>query len=230
MAADEPSGANAESPFLPEHFRRFDESADSNFYAIPRLVTHIDDAAIAAAQAFYARMLPHGVRVLDLMSSWVSHLPADGRYTEVAGLGMNAEELAANPLLGRRVVHDLNANPHLPFDDGEFGGCVVTVSVQYLTQPVEVFAEVGRVLAPGAPFIVTFSNRCFPNKAVAVWQMLDDRGHADLVNAYFAYSGSFEQAMAYDLSPAPGRSDPLYAVMARRKGGPAATGPSAPGA
>lgn len=207
-----------DAPFLPEHFRRYDESSDTAFYAVPRMVTHIDDDAVAAVRTFYGEILPHGGRILDLMSSWVSHLPADGRYAGVTGLGMNAEELGANAQLDRWVVHDLNQDPQLPFEDGEFAGAVVTVSVQYLTRPVEVFAEVGRVLQPGGPFAVTFSNRCFPTKAVAAWQMMDDRGHAELVGAYMRLSGMFGQPRAYDLSPNPGRTDPLYAVVASRSG------------
>ncbi|MFN0093498.1 MAG: class I SAM-dependent methyltransferase [Dehalococcoidia bacterium] len=199
----------------PEHFRRVDESEDALFYAQPRLVTHIDDGAIAAATALYRAYLPPGGAVLDLMTSWVSHLPADVSYGAVAGLGMNAVELAENPRLTERVVQDLNREPRLPWADATFDAAIVTVSVQYLTQPVDVFAEVGRVLKPGAPFIVTFSNRCFPTKAVWAWQALDDEGHANLVAMYFRLAGVFDQAQALDASPNPGRSDPLFAVMAR---------------
>ena len=202
-------------PFTPLHFSRWDETDDAGFYAQPRLVTHIDDAAIGAAKRFYGAQLPAGGRILDLMSSWVSHLPPEGNYAVVAGLGMNAAELDANPVLTERVVQDLNRNPELPWPDGSFDGAVVTVSVQYLRRPTEVFAEVGRVLAPAAPLIVTFSNRCFPTKAVAIWQSLGDRDHAELVAMYFRLSRAFGKAEAYDLSPNPGHSDPLFAVMAR---------------
>ncbi|MCK9518496.1 MAG: methyltransferase domain-containing protein [Dehalococcoidia bacterium] len=208
--------SNPENPFRPEHFRRLDETDDRNFYTLPRLVTHIDDAAIAAVRQFYGEVLPAGGYILDLMSSWVSHLPGDGRFAGVTGLGMNNEELDANPELTRRVVQDLNLDPVLPFGDAEFSGAIVTVSVQYLTRPIEVFAEVGRVLRPGAPFVVTFSNRCFPTKAVAIWRLLDDHGHANLVAGYFRLSGRFGPARACDLSPAPGQSDPVYAVVAER--------------
>ena len=222
--------ADAEgNPLRPEHFKRYDESPDPEFYAQPRLVTHIDDAAIAAAGAFYARVLPAGGKVLDLMTSWVSHLPDASRYTGVAGLGMNAEELAANPQLTEWVVHDLNANPVLPWADGEFAGAIVTVSVQYLTRPGEVFREVGRVLREGAPFVVTYSNRCFPTKAVADWQMLDDQGHAELIGLYFRMSGAFGPVTAYNLSPNPGRSDPLYAVVAHAAKAPAGNEEAAEG-
>jgi len=203
-----------DNPLRPEHFRRADESDDGQFYTEPRLVTHIDDAAIAAAREFYGQLLPAGGAILDLMSSWISHLPAEAGFASVAGLGLNAVELENNPQLTERVVQDLNKDTRLPFAAATFDGAVVTVSVQYLVHPVEVFAEVGRVLKPGAPFIVTFSNRCFPTKAVAIWTALGDREHGELVGLYFRLSGAFSPAQAYDISPAPGRSDPLYAVVA----------------
>lgn len=206
----------AENPLRREHFRRYDETDDTNFYSEPRLVTHIDDAAIAAATAFYRQLIPAGGRVLDLMSSWVSHLAEDVQYEAVAGLGMNAVELESNPRLSERVVQDLNACSRLPWPDRTFDAAIVTVSIQYLTSPVDVFTEVGRVLKPDAPFAVTYSNRCFPTKAVAVWQMLGDREHADLIGLYFQLSGMFGEPQAFDLSPDPGRSDPLYAVVGRR--------------
>ena len=201
-----------------------DESDDAAFYAQPRLVNHIDDAAIAALGAFYRETLPAGGHVLDLMSSWVSHLPADVTWAGVTGLGLNQAELEANPILTRRTVHDLNRDPALPYETDEFDGAVVSVSVQYLTQPVAVFAEVGRVLRPGAPFAVTFSNRMFPTKAVRLWQLFGDGQRANLVALYFELSGAFAKARAFNLSPAPGRSDPVYAVVAEALGPSAADG------
>ncbi|MXW25375.1 MAG: methyltransferase domain-containing protein [Dehalococcoidia bacterium] len=210
MSADPPE----DNPLLPEHFRRVDESDDSLFYVQPRLVNHIDDEAIAALGDFYRETFPEGGHLLDLMSSWVSHLPADVTYGGVTGLGMNKAELEANPVLTRRTLHDLNQDPVLPYDADEFDGAIISVSVQYLTRPVEVFAEVGRVLKPGAPFAITFSNRMFPTKAVRIWQLFGDEQRANLVALYFELSKAFAKARAFDLSPAPFRSDPVYAVVA----------------
>jgi SAM-dependent methyltransferase len=195
-------------------FRRADESPDRAFYAAPRFVTHIDDGAIAAVTALYRELLPAGGAVLDLMSSWVSHLPDDVAYTRVAGLGMNAAELAANPRLTDWCVQDLNAEPRLPYADAAFDGAGCCVSVQYLTQPAAVFREVARVLRPGAPFVVTFSNRCFPTKAVAAWQALDDAAHLELVATYLAVAGGFGPAEVR--AHRPRRGDPLWGVVARR--------------
>ncbi len=151
------------------------------------------------------------------MSSYASHLPPGVAFGLVVGLGLNAVELAQNPQLGAAIVHDLNRLPGLPFADGVLDACLITVSVQYLIQPVAVFAEIARVLRPGSPCIVTFSNRMFPTKAVAIWRAVGDADHARLVAHYFNQSGGFEPPRIADLSPQPGVTDPLFAVVANRR-------------
>jgi SAM-dependent methyltransferase len=203
-----------ELPELPPGaFARVDESDDAAFYGPVRLVTHIDEGAIAALADFYGAVLPQDGVLLDLMSSWVSHLPDDLAVAEMVGHGMNAEELAANPRLSRWFVQDLNRDPVLPLDDARFGGVLCCVSVQYLQRPVAVFAEVRRVLKPGAPFIVSFSNRCFPTKAVAIWRALDLNGHAALVHLYMDRAG-FSPIAVQALANG-SQCDPLVAVIGR---------------
>jgi hypothetical protein len=198
-------------PGLPEAaFDKADPSADAEFYAYPRFVTHIDDAAIASVTRVYRERLPAGGVVLDLMSSWVSHLPEDVAYASVVGHGMNAEELAANPRLSRWFVQDLNIEPVLPLDSGGFDGACLCVSVQYLQRPVEVFREVRRALRPGAAFVVSFSNRCFPTKAVAIWQSLAGPDQQRLVTAYMRAAG-FASVAGEAATPREG--DPLWVVI-----------------
>jgi SAM-dependent methyltransferase len=199
---------------LRDRFRRADESRDDVFYRDPRFVEHIDPGAIAAVTAVYRRYVPPGADVLDLMSSWVSHLPPEIAYASVTGLGMNAAELDRNPRLDRRIVQDLNADPVLPFPGDSFDAALICVSVQYLTRPVEVFAELARVVRPEGCAIVTFSNRCFPTKAVAVWQTTGDGGHVTLVRGYFAAALGWTDA---DVLAHTGRGDPLYAIVAKRE-------------
>ena len=224
------------SRFPPQAFRRQDESPDSVFYTPPRLVNHIDDYAIAAVGEAYRHFLAPDGEYLDLMSSWVSHFPADFPIRRLAGHGMNETELRQNPRLDEWIVKDLNQDPTLPYVDNRFDGVVVCVSVQYLTRPVEVFSEVGRVLKPGAPLIVAYSNRCFSTKAVSIWLAFDDEEHGQLVCSYADDSGAFEGAEIYDFSPAEtffgvpedpvlrGKiargevyTDPLYVVVARKR-------------
>ena len=191
-------------------FDKFDPSPDAEFYAEPRFVTHIDDGAIAVVTQTYREHLPSGGTVLDLMSSWVSHLPDDVAYASVVGHGMNAQELAANPRLSRWFVQDLNVEPALPLEDGAFDCACLCVSVQYLQRPVEVFRDVRRVLRSGARFIVSFSNRCFPTKAVAIWQSLSWQDQQRLVAAYMRHAG-FTDTVGQAAMPRDG--DPLWTVI-----------------
>jgi SAM-dependent methyltransferase len=209
----------SESPFKPSFFERQDESPDPLFYTQARLLVHIDDHAIEAARRLYGETLPPGAAILDLMSSYKSHMPPELAWTRLCGLGMNEVELRANDQLTDYVVHDINADPALPFGANEFDGAVVTVSVQYMTKPVAIFREMARVLKPGAPFLITYSNRMFPTKAVRIWRALDDRERAGLISAYFRTAGGFGDIAIEDRTIDSGSyNDPLFAVWARKVG------------
>jgi len=196
-------------------FTKIDAEEDELFYEPPRLVCHIDDGAIAALPQFYRGVLPAGGLLRDLMSSWVSHLPAEVSYAEVIGHGMNATELAANPRLSRWFVQNLNRDATLPLPDASIDAAMICVSVQYLQQPVLVLREVLRVLRPGAPLVISFSNRCFWTKAVAIWRALDDDGHAHLVEHYLRHAG-FEPIETHRLAEwVEDVSDPMTAVVGR---------------
>ena len=202
-------------PLPPDATQRIDETPDDRFYAVARMVVHIDAATIAALADYYGEVLTPGADVLDLMSSWVSHLPETPALGRVAGLGMNADELAANPRLSERVVQDLNANPTLPFDDASFDFVLNAVSVQYLTRPEAVFAEIARVLRPGGRSIVAMSHRCFPTKAIRAFHVPGGEARFRLVSGYHAESGAFEAIEPVDRSP--DDADPLWIVTAIRR-------------
>ena len=194
-------------------FDRLDEEADEWFYEPPRLVHHIDEGAVAALTEFYRRALPAGGVLLDLMSSWVSHLPSEIAYAEVIGHGMNATELAANPRLSRWFVQNLNRDPQLPLAAASVDAAMICVSIQYLQRPLAVLREVARVLRPGGPLVVSFSNRCFWTKAVAIWRSLGDEGHVALVERYLRQAG-FAPVESHCLAAGEEDvSDPLYAMV-----------------
>jgi SAM-dependent methyltransferase len=200
--------------FPPGFFEPADGSADADFYSWPRLVTHIDEGAIAAVGALYDE-LGIGGDVLDLMASWVSHFRAAPARLTV--LGMNAAELDANPAAVARVVHDLNADPRVPRPDGSFDAAVCCVSVDYLTQPVTVFTEVARVVRPGGAFVCTFSNRCFPTKAIRGWLYSSDEQRVDIVKRYFDQSDGWGEPHGERRTPRFHPGDPLMAVWAYRR-------------
>lgn len=197
-------------------FAKIDGEDDEFFYEPPRLVYHIDEHAVAALTGFYRTVLPAGGVLLDLMSSWVSHLPSEVDYAEVIGHGMNPEELAANPRLTRRFVQNLNRDPHLPLADASVDAAMLSVSVQYLERPVAVLREVARVLRPAGEVVISFSNRCFWTKAVAIWRALDDDGHAALVERYLRHAG-FEWIATHRLAEwIEDEQDPLIAVAGNK--------------
>ncbi|KAK4749593.1 hypothetical protein SAY87_027042 [Trapa incisa] len=207
-------------PFKDEDFQRFDESPDSLFYEDPRFVTHVDDPAIRALTKYYLNVLPpsstSGVSILDMCSSWVSHYPTGYKQERIVGMGMNEDELKRNPILTEYIVQDLNANPNLPFEDNSFDVITNVVSVDYLTRPLDVFKEMSRILKPGGQAIMSFSNRCFWTKAISIWTSTGDTDHVMIVGAYFHYAGGFEPPQAVDISPNPGRSDPMYIVYSKK--------------
>jgi hypothetical protein len=214
--------------FTGRPFLRIDADPDPLFYAGPRLVQHLDDAALDLIRQLYGRYIKDGMRVLDLMGSWDSHFPEDVRLEQAVGLGLNELELRKNPVLTEFRVHDLNREPTLDFPDGQFDVAVCTVSVEYLTDPDAVFGEVARVLKPGGHFVLTFSNRWFEPKAIQIWKELHEFERMGLVLEYFHRNGRFHRLQTYSVRGLlrPGQdkyvshlthADPVYAVWGEKQ-------------
>lgn len=211
-------------PLKPDQRSKLDETNDALFYDAPRFVTHVDTGFIQQLTDLYrARLQPH-TRILDLMSSWVSHLPEDMEFAHVEGHGLNAEELVKNPRLNHYFVQDLNQNPQLPLADQEFDAVLNTVSVQYLQYPEAIFSEIHRILKPGGIAIVSFSNRMFYQKAIQAWREGSEASRVDLVKSYFtAVSGFSPPEVVSQAASVPAflqwlgaSSDPFYAVIAQK--------------
>jgi SAM-dependent methyltransferase len=207
----------------PEQRQKLDASSDNDFYAIPRLVTHVDEPFIDQLSQLYRERLQPNTRILDMMSSWVSHLPDDIKFAHVEGHGMNEEELARNPRLDHYFVQNLNENRAFPFPDQEFDAVLNAVSVQYLQYPEEIFQEIHRVLKPNGIAIISFSNRMFYQKAISAWRDGSEGMRVELVKRYFKAAGGFKEPEVIQKQPSVpaifqmlgmGGSDPFYAVLA----------------
>lgn len=211
---------------LESHQRtKLDPTSDTLFYDAPRFVTHVDDGFIQQLTDLYRDRLQPGMRIFDMMSSWVSHLPRDMDFEWVEGHGLNGDELAKNPQLDHYFVQNLNENDQLPLADQSFDAVLNTVSVQYLQYPEAVFAEIYRILKPGGLAIVSFSNRMFYQKAIAAWRDGTEAQRVHLVKQYFQSVPGFStpEVIAHT-STVPmvmqmlglGGGDPFYAVIAER--------------
>jgi Methyltransferase domain len=212
--------------FLSENpFQRKDNHPDLHYYQNSRWVQHIDDRAIQVVKDIHGQLLQDGLRVLDLMSSWKTHLPEDLHVETLSGLGLNAEELAKNADLTDWIVHDLNENPNLPYKTGSYDAVVCTLSIEYLIDPETVFREIARILKPEGLFVVTFSNRWFSEKVINIWKDLHEFERMGLVMEYFQKSNMFKDLETYSIRglPRPANdkyfpdlvdSDPIYAVWA----------------
>jgi SAM-dependent methyltransferase len=202
-------------PLPPALFDRTDDSNDALFYQSPRLVAHIDEKTIEALTEFYREKLFDGADVLDLMSSWISHLPEDIELGNVSGLGMNQPELEANRRLSSHVVHDLNIEPTLPYANDSYDFVLIAVSIQYLIRPLEVFAEIARVLRSQGQVIIATSHRCFPTKAIRAFQQADPNDRLQLIAEYIRRTQQFIEPRLDDRSPS--GADPLWIVSGQRK-------------
>jgi len=214
--------------FSDNPFYREDDRSDEDFYAKERHVSHIDELARKNLADLYGQKLAKGSLVLDLMSSWQSHLPEAIDLKGLHGLGMNAVEMAANKSLTEFSVHDLNLDPSIPFPDETFDTVICSLSVEYLTQPFDVYRDVSRVLKPNGSFIVVFSNRWFPTKTIRLWSGLHEFERMGLVLEYFLDSGRFDRMETLSLRGYPRpytddyfpklkQSDPLYLVQGIKK-------------
>ncbi len=214
-------------------FSRQDDTDDGSFYAIDRFVEHLDTVALGTVEKLIDTLVvDKRPSILDLMAGWDSHIPGTLETNEVVGLGLNENELSTNRDLTEFVLHDLNKDPSLPFEDDRFDVVLNTVSVDYLTRPFEVFREVARVLKPGGLFLVIFSNRMFPEKAVKIWRESSEPERVMLVEDFFKACDLFEAPETFSSKGKPRPrddkyadrgipSDPIYAVYAEKKGAPA---------
>jgi SAM-dependent methyltransferase len=205
--------------------RKWDSSDDAMFYAQPRFVHHLDAAFRQRLTQLYRERIPAGAVVLDLMSSWVSHLPYDVSYASVIGHGLNARELDANPRLDRSWVQNLNRDQQLPLESSSVDATLIVAGWQYLQQPEAVAAELLRVTRPGGQLIVAFSNRMFFTKAPQIWADGSDRDRLAYVAEVLIAQGWPRPTVIAEQTRAPGlpgligaKGDPFFAVIATRPG------------
>jgi len=209
----------------PEHRTKIDTTEDEYFYSFPRFVTHVDDNFIKTLTNLYRTKLKPNMKILDLMSSWVSHLPDEIKFSHIEGHGMNEEELQKNPKLDHYFIQNLNKNPQFPLADQEFDAVLIAVSIQYLQYPEAILSEIHRILKPDGIVIISFSNRMFYQKAITAWRDNNEETRVKLVEYYLKSIEGFSQPeIIIKPSNLPSflqmlgisGTDPFYALISRK--------------
>lgn len=213
-------------------FSRQDERPDREFYARPILATHIDDNAIESLSKYYGDVLPKTGKILDFCSSWISHYPsrvseaAEKGEVEVYGMGLNADELARNPMFGsrdngRRIVQDLNdttpVEVPLPFaTDMQLDASTCTVSIDYLSRPLAVLTAIRNQTKEGGTIHLAISNRAFWHKVIRRWREVDEKERVLMVCDFLHFSAWKDVEIVTVVPPGHG-SDPIWVVRGTKR-------------
>lgn len=204
--------------FHPAAFTRANNEVDTIFFSSRQENTLMDAGARTAVTALYQTALPAGGSVLDLMCGALSHFPQEAHFTSVVGVDVSRAALDENNALTERVVQDLNVTPMLDLPDESMDAVCLCDGLAYLTQPLVVLKEACRVLRPGAPLIVTFSDNFHAAKAVALWQALEPADRVRLVSILLSRAGFVELDTGEVVPPEDlnAWNDTVHAVIGRR--------------
>ena len=223
---DKPSKKHTYDFFIPEDFSREDETSDAEYCQHPEHIENLDTLALSTIEDLFVRLIPKGAEILDLMAGVDSHIPSEIQPARITGVGLDSKGLDENAKLSEKIIHDLNGGKPLPFNDDEFDVALITLSIEYITKPLELFEEVARILKSSGLFIITFSNRMFPPKAVNIWKNTGEQERVALVKKLISLSDRYTVIGDFESSGKPRPkddryymlgipSDPIYAVWAR---------------
>ena len=201
---------------------KIDTSDDQIFYQQPRYVHHLSEPFRSRLTSLYSEyLLKHHV-ILDLMSSWVSHLPTNIRYKKVIGHGLNEAELITNKRLDRFWIQNLNKTQNMPIEDSCIDVGLIVAGWQYLQYPEKVSLELSRIIKPDSFLIISFTNRAFWTKSPNIWTYSSEENRMEYVNSVLTSSGwtiekllnekTYEKKLfgLYSVE-----SDPFFSVIAR---------------
>ena len=201
---------------------KIDDSDDQIFYQNPRYVNHLSFSFRNRLTNLYSKYLYSNNVILDLMSSWVSHLPTNTKYKKIIGHGMNESELRANKRLDSFWVQNLNKIQILPIEDSSVDTGLIVAGWQYLQYPEKISLELSRIIKKDSLLIISFSNRAFWTKSPNIWTNSSEEGRIEYVKKVISSNGwSVEKILnekTYD-NKLFGlnflESDPFFSVIAR---------------
>tara|TARA_Y100001968_G_C19149994_1_gene615706 strand:- start:39 stop:692 length:654 start_codon:yes stop_codon:yes gene_type:complete len=198
-----------------------DNKDDEIFYSNPRFVYHLDKSFRNRLTSLYSEYLKPNTILLDLMSSWVSHLPENITFKKVLGHGLNKIELAANKRLDEYWVQNFNKDQILPLEDSSVDYCTLVAGWQYLQYPELISSELKRIIKPNGQLIISFSNRAFWQKSPRIWVEGSSLDRANYISAILVSQGwnvptriVDENTQAKLFGFFNQQNDPFYAILA----------------
>ena len=199
-----------------------DISDDEIFYQQPRFVHHLSDSFRNRLTSLYSEYLLNHYIILDLMSSWVSHLPSNISYKKVIGHGMNEAELSSNERLDRFFVQNLNKKQNMPIEDSSVDVGLIVAGWQYLQYPEKVSLELSRVIKSDSLLIISFTNRAFWTKAPNIWTYSSEEKRIEYVTSVLTSNGWRIEKILNEKTQDKklfgfytSESDPFFSVIAR---------------
>ena len=195
---------------------------DEIFYQQPRFVHHLSDSFRTRLTSLYSEYLLNHHIILDLMSSWVSHLPSNISYKKVIGHGMNEAELSSNERLDRFFVQNLNKKQNMPIEDSSIDVGLIVAGWQYLQYPEKVSLELSRVIKSDSLLIISFTNRAFWTKAPNIWTYSSEEKRIEYVTNVLTSNGWRIEKILNERTHDKklfgfysSESDPFFSVIAR---------------
>ena len=199
-----------------------DISDDEIFYQQPRFVHHLSDSFRTRLTNLYSEYLLKHYIILDLMSSWVSHLPPNIRYKKVIGHGLNQAELSSNERLDSFFVKNLNKKQNMPIEDSSIDVGLIVAGWQYLQYPEKISLELSRIIKSDSLLIISFTNRAFWSKSPNIWTYSSEVKRIEYVTSILIDNGwriekilneKTYQENLFGLYNS--ESDPFFSVIAR---------------
>ena len=195
---------------------------DEIFYQQPRFVNHLSDSFRTRLTTLYSEYLLNHHIILDLMSSWVSHLPTNIRYKKVIGHGMNQAELSSNERLDSIFVQNLNKKQNMPIEDSSIDVGLIVAGWQYLQYPEKVSLELSRIIKSDSLLIISFTNRAFWTKAPNIWTYSSEEKRIEYVTSVLTANGWRIEKVFNEKTQDKklfgfysSESDPFFSVIAR---------------
>jgi len=181
--------------------------------------TELDEEAAEKLRGHFKFYLKPGMSILEFGAAENSYFPNDLELSRHVGVGLNKDLMDENESLTEKLVVDLNTVvPSRDVDSDDlrrlaadpFDAIVMTNTVDFLTNPREVYRTAWHLLKPGGLMMVPFTSKNakeyvakFERAQVKAWREFSDDQHMWITGSFFQFSAGegWERLLGFDISP-----------------------------